>query len=282
MRTDPIIRVGKSIIQHGAYNNRIYVMRMDPKDTDRLLAWIEETLATERYTKVFAKVPAISAPEFRKEGFSVEAEIPGFFPDGDACLFMAKYTDPVRRKYNASAVSETLEISWQRAGTSHPPLKEGFTIREAQVSDARSLAEIYASVFPSYPFPIDDPHYISDAIDGGETRFFLLYDSDHLIAASSAELDFDAKTVEMTDFATLPAARGAGAAGALLAHMEDVVRADGFRLAYTISRGEEPAINILFARAGYRYAGTLPNNTQIGGGFESMNVWYKHLRSGST
>jgi hypothetical protein len=36
-------------------------------------------------------------------------------------------------------------------------------------------------------------------------------------------------------------------------------------------------MNITFARAGYRYAGTLVNNTQICGQLESMNVWYKPL-----
>ncbi len=280
-RSDPIIRVGQSIIQHGPHNNRIYLMRLDPNDVDHVLAWIEETLEKERYTKVFAKVPATSVPAFLKAGFAVEAEIPGFYPDGTACFFMGKYTDPARQKYNGSGVSETLEISWQRAGTGHLHLQEGFTIREASVSDAKSLAEIYASVFPTYPFPIDDPDYISDLITSGDVRFFLLLDGDEIVAVSSAELDLLSKTVEMTDFATLPSARGAGAAGALLAHMEGNVFKDGFHLAYTICRGEEPPVNILFARGGYHYAGTLPNNTQIGGGFESMNVWYKPLISGS-
>ncbi len=281
-RSDSIIRVRQSIIQHGPHNNRIYLLRLDPADGDRVLVWIEETLEKERYTKVFAKVPAPSALAFLKAGFTVEAEIPGFYPDGTACFFLGKYTDPARQKYDGSGISETLEISWQRAGAGHKPLQEGCTIREASVSDAQSLAEIYASVFPTYPFPIDDPDYLTDAIVNGDVRFFILCDGDEIVAASSAELDHYSKTVEMTDFATLPSARGAGAAGALLAHMEETVRRDGFHLAYTICRGEEPPVNILFARGGYRFAGTLPNNTQIGGGFESMNVWYKPLTSGSS
>lgn len=280
-KSDSIVRVGRSVIQHGSHNNRIYVIRLDTGDTERVLQWVNETLGKEGYTKVFAKVPAAEADLFLRDGFAVEAEIPGFFPDGSACLFLGKYTDPSRRKHDGTSVAETLEISWQRAGAGNPPLKEGHLIREAGVPDAKALAELYASVFPSYPFPIDDPNFISDSIEGGETRFFLLCDAGHLIAASSAELDSTSKTVEMTDFATLPAARGAGAAGALLAHMEAIVKEEGYHLAYTICRGEEPAINILFARGGYRYAGTLPNNTQIGGGFESMNVWYKHLISKS-
>jgi hypothetical protein len=38
-------------------------------------------------------------------------------------------------------------------------------------------------------------------------------------------------------------------------------------------------MNVTFARCGYRFAGTLINNTQISGRIESMNVWYKGLRA---
>jgi putative beta-lysine N-acetyltransferase len=275
--SDPVIRVGESLIQHGHHNDRIYLMRLDPEDTVQILCWIESTLAEEGYTKVFAKVPSESAPAFLSKGFIIEAEIPGYFPDGSACLFLGKYTIRARKSYNASRVAEIRRLAEERAGEGHPPLMKGYSIREAPVSDADALAGIYASVFPSYPFPIDDPDFISDAIADGKTRFFLLCEGDRLIAASSAELDPLSKTVEMTDFATLPSARGTGAAGALLDHMERVVRDEGYHLAYTICRAEEPPVNILFARGGYRYAGTLPNNTQISGGFESMNVWYRRL-----
>lgn len=276
-RSDLVIRVGGSLIQHGHLNDRIYLMRLDPADTDLVLDWIEDTRLKEGYSKVFAKVPSGSAAAFLNAGFRIEAEIPGYFPDGSACLFLGKYTRSSRRSIAESRVAEILGVAEERAGKGHPLLKKGYSIREALVSDSDVLAGIYASVFPSYPFPIDDPDFISDSIADGKTRFFMLCKGDHLIAASSAELDPLSKTVEMTDFATLPSARGTGAAGALLDQMERVVRDDDYHLAYTICRAEEPPVNILFSRGGYRYAGTLPNNTQISGGFESMNVWYKPL-----
>ncbi|MBR1369116.1 hypothetical protein RJ53_06245 [Methanocalculus chunghsingensis] len=276
-RSDPVIRVGRSLIQHGSYNNRIYLMKLDPEDTALILGWIRETLEEEGYSKVFAKIPGPAAPAFEREGFGVEARIPGYFRNGDTCLFMGKYTDPSRREYNEEGVAVALGTALERAGSGHNPLKEGYLIHEADLSDAEALAELYGTVFPSYPFPIDDPGFIQTSIESGETRFFMVMNGETLLAASSAELDPDSGTVEMTDFATLPEARGLGVAGALLRHMEGVVRDDGYHLAYTICRGEEPAVNILFARGGYQFAGTLPNNTQIGGGFESMNVWYRSL-----
>lgn len=48
-----------------------------------------------------------------------------------------------------------------------------------------------------------------------------------------------------------------------------------YKTAYTIARAY--GINITFAKSGYEYGGMLINNTQIAGGIESMNVWYKSL-----
>jgi hypothetical protein len=46
-------------------------------------------------------------------------------------------------------------------------------------------------------------------------------------------------------------------------------------LFYTIARAASHGMNTTFARQGYRFAGTLVNNTHIAGGIESMNVWYR-------
>jgi hypothetical protein len=49
--------------------------------------------------------------------------------------------------------------------------------------------------------------------------------------------------------------------------------------AYTIARAESAGMNETFAKNGYKYCGTLVNNTNISGQIESMNVWVKKLRS---
>jgi putative beta-lysine N-acetyltransferase len=81
----------------------------------------------------------------------------------------------------------------------------------------------------------------------------------------------------MTDFAILPEFRGDGLAGAMLGGMELTLGRIGISTAYTIARAVSYGMNITFARAGYRYAGTLINNTHIAGGLESMNVWHKRV-----
>jgi GNAT superfamily N-acetyltransferase len=81
----------------------------------------------------------------------------------------------------------------------------------------------------------------------------------------------------MTDFATDPEHRRASLAAHLLAAMEADARQDGVKTAFTIARAVSYGINIMFARAGYAFGGTLVNNTNISGRVQSMNIWYKPL-----
>jgi hypothetical protein len=55
------------------------------------------------------------------------------------------------------------------------------------------------------------------------------------------------------------------------------MKEEGILLSYTIARAIFRPINAVFAGAGYQYAGTLLNNTNICGSLESMNVWYRKL-----
>jgi putative beta-lysine N-acetyltransferase len=98
-----------------------------------------------------------------------------------------------------------------------------------------------------------------------------------IVAASSAEIDVDLRNVEMTDFATHPDHRGKHLSAYLLMKMEEEMRKEGIKIAYSIARSLSFPVNKLFARAGYAHGGTLVKNTNICGSFESMNVWHKPL-----
>jgi len=91
-------------------------------------------------------------------------------------------------------------------------------------------------------------------------------------------MDPDGENVEMTDLAVRPEFRGRGLSAALLLAMEETMAEQGMQTAYTICRAGWYPVNRLFAGAGYRYGGTLINNTQICGGCESMHVWHRSLR----
>ncbi len=135
------------------------------------------------------------------------------------------------------------------------------------------MARLYRTVFASYPFPIFDPAYLEEIM--GSTIFFGIWEGDELIALASAEMDKTSGSVEMTDFATLDAFRGHGLALFLLQRMEKEMAARGIHNFYTIARAYSHGMNITFARNGYKYSGTLTNNTNIFGKLESMNVWHK-------
>lgn len=106
--------------------------------------------------------------------------------------------------------------------------------------------------------------------------YFAIWHNERIVALSSSEMDFGSKNTEMTDFATLPEYQGNNLAAYLLQEMEKSAKQNGVKTAYTIARGVSYGINTIFSRNGYRFSGTLINNTNICGCLESMNVWYKN------
>ena len=146
----------------------------------------------------------------------------------------------------------------------------------AHAGDAEDIAALFRSVFKTYPFPISDPDYIRETMQG-KIRYFVIRNSHLLAAVASCEIDAENLNVEVTDFATDPLFRGMGLPELLLHAMETEMKKEGILLAYTIARAVSRPINSMFASAGYRYGGLLPNNTNICGSMESMNVWYRRL-----
>ena len=142
--------------------------------------------------------------------------------------------------------------------------------------DAVNMAALYRDVFLTYPFPIDKPEYLIDTMKNN-ISYFGIWCGDQLVALSSAEQYPDHRYVEMTDFATLPSQQGKGLASMLLSVMEEAMREKGFITGYTSARASSYGMNGVFAKKGYKFAGTLLNNTSISGHIEHMNIWYKQL-----
>ncbi|MNP81484.1 N-acetyltransferase YodP [compost metagenome] len=51
----------------------------------------------------------------------------------------------------------------------------------------------------------------------------------------------------------------------------------GIKTLYSVVRAKSFDANILFSKIGFKFSGTLINNTNISGRIESMNVWYKEI-----
>jgi len=272
---DIIEHWGHSQIQHGPENNRVYLMKLDPNDLPSILLRLDALALQNGYTKLFAKVPATVVDLFVADGYRIEACVPDFYGGEEDGVFVGKYLQQQRAiETRPEQVEKVLQTAEKRSEA--PVDLPELDCRPMNADDSEAMADLYRQVFATYPFPIHDPGYLEKTMEE-DVHFFGIHDEGELIAVASAEVDAAAGNAEMTDFATRPDARGGGLATGLLHTMEESMRADGIHTAYTIARAYSFGMNITFAKCGYTFSGTLTNNTQISGGLESMNVWYKPL-----
>lgn len=272
--------LGNSLIQHGPDSDRIYLMKLASVDAGTIVDQLDGLARERQYSKIFCKVPGDQVTRFQAAGYQQEALIPGFYQGQQDVAFMSRFVRPERGQLTTeqqARIDEVLSIAGQKADVpSTSPCPD--SLRPLTTTDAPGLARLYERVFPSYPFPITDPQYLRDTM-ATHIHYFGVFKNKELIAASSAETDPAGANAEMTDFATAPDQRGQGLALHLLRRMEQDLKDSGFQTLYTIARAVSVGMNATFARAGYRFAGTLVNNTQISGSIESMNVWYRSIGS---
>lgn len=277
---DQLLKIGNSLVQHGKNNNRIYLMDLDPADSQTILKDLNRFASREKYGKIFAKVPGKFRKPFTRDGFLTEASVPKLYNGRGTGYFMGKFLDEKRTvKHNSSLVADVLKKALAKK-TIEPVLdeEEQYCIRPCTPDDAIEMAEIYQDVFLTYPFPIDKPEYIVSTMQDN-IDYFGAWHEGRIVAISSAEKYPQHRFVEMTDFATLPAFQGKGIASMLLNLMEQSMREKGFITAYTSARAVSYGINGVFSKMGYNFAGTLINNTCISGHIEHMNIWYKPLKN---
>jgi putative beta-lysine N-acetyltransferase len=278
---DTTTRLGNSMVQHGPFSNRIYLMKLDPRDLPAITEGLDDLCRGNGYTKIFAKVPRAHAAPFLQAGYVREATVPGFFEGKEDGDFLSRFVDPRRADPgdHGPEIRRVLELAEAKAGAdTKPPARTGEeTLFACAPAHAEEMSLLYREVFATYPFPIHDPAYLRETMASHVAYFGARATDGRLAALASSEMDEASGNVEMTDFATLPQMRGRGLAQRLLALMEREMRRRGLVTAYTIARALSAGMNITFSRRGYRFGGTLVNNTQISGRIESMNIWYKPL-----
>lgn len=279
MMSDVIEQIGHgSVIQHGKLNDRVYLMKLKESDLDAVLQRMDELTKEKHYTKLFCKVPESLSSPFLEKGFIPEGTIPGFYEGKEDALFLSRFNDPARLEQKPEE-----ELARFRALLTTPLKKKeigqqtgGYHVRRLEASDAEQIVTIYKQVFESYPFPIHDPAYIRKMMEE-DVQYFGAFKGESLAALSSAEIDFDTRSAEMTDFATERAHTGHSLSCLLLEKMEQAMQQQEIRTLFTIARLASIPMNKTFLRFGYQYTGTFINNTQISGRIESMNLYYKHI-----
>ncbi len=276
--SDKIVKIGDSVLQHGPFNDRVYLMKLAPHDIDDVPEAVEDIARENNYSKIFSKIPLSAKQEFLKRGHVEEANVPGFYNGVEDASFMGKFLSEERiqeqtPKEKASVLKSAL------AKFNAPKdviLSEDEEFVHCTEKDVNEMADLYSKVFPSYPFPIQNASYLLETMLENVV-YFGIRKKGELVALASCEMDVENSNVEMTDFATLPELRGRGYSYYLLIKMEEEMRSRGVVTAYTIARSRSYGMNTVFSRNTYLYAGTLVNNTNISGNIESMNIWYKKL-----
>ena len=263
-------------IQHGPQSDRIYLMDIGKADTRRLIDEMLEIARDNRYGKLFAKVPATDVPAFIEAGFEVEATVKRMYHGVIDGVFLGLFVDENRKEESCPEHCDAV-LQTALKKTVEPILPAEGSVRICTPEDAHAMALVYRSVFDSYPFPIDDPAFITQSMQEG-TLYAAVERDGEIAALASAECNVSehAWYAEMTDFATRHAYRGNGYAVQLLAFLEQKARDRGILTLYTIARAASYGMNCTFAKCGYTFGGRLKNNTQISGTIESMNVWYRN------
>lgn len=277
---DTVEIYNKSMIQHGPYNDRVYLMKLSHDDFPAIIDYLDTLATTHGYSKLFVKIPAWATEEFLMKGYRTEAIIPRFYGSAIDGYFVSRYRTKARKHVPAPLQQQMKKVL--RTALNNKGQSKNITSATADIVEllkekhADQLAALYRAVFQTYPFPIFDTDYIKQKMKK-DTRFYGVFHNADLIAASSSELDYDGSNVEFTDFATLPAHRGGNLSYVLLRYMESDMKPMKMTTGYTIARSLSYGMNITFCRRGYRYAGALVNNTCISGNIQSMNVYYKHF-----
>jgi beta-lysine N6-acetyltransferase len=277
---DSIEGIGSgSVIQHGKYNDRIYLMKLDSKDISLILDLLSELASRHKYSKIFCKVPKNLTPLFLAEGYLMEAYIPKFFHKKEDAVLVSKFLSPARlknvQKTQLSVLSKLLQSDSAKKGNGRI-INGAYNIRRLGHSDIGRIAALYKEVFITYPFPIHHPEYIRETMNK-QVQYYGAEKDKELAAIASSEMDLNNTNAELTDFATHFSHQGNNLSALLLRKMETEMKKQGISTLYTIARLNSVPMNKTFLRSDYHYSGTLINNTNIAGNIESMNVYYKHV-----
>lgn len=226
------------------------------------------------YTKLTVYALPGEDESWIKRLFLREGAILGYFPGHLHADLWARYADESRMDAPRDGDHDNIVVMAAAKDARIPSLPEGYTCRVAGRAEVFGLSDLLRRTFSDYPAPLD-PETLSTAILGRANHFRCVFDeTGDMVAAASAELDHDRSSAEMTDCATEPEHRGQGLMAYILWCLEkDVAEVYGITDVYTLARADEPGMNCVFSRLGYRYTGRLVNNCRMPNGWESMNVW---------
>jgi beta-lysine N6-acetyltransferase len=276
--TDQIEKRAHSLVQHGSFSNRIYIMTLSKDKVVETINHLEHLAKEKQYTKIIIKAPKSSYEVLNQAGYFKEASIPNFYNGKEDLYFMSKFYSEKRenQKEKKKAAAILTKAIRKRFENKLYPLKKGYEFSILSPRDAKEMTSVFKDTFGTYPFPIFDETYLIETMESHVVYFGIRHNG-KLVAISSCEMYEEKSAVEMTDFAILNDYRGKKLSIYLLNQMEKEMIKRKIKTAYSMSNAQSYGMNITFAKFGYRYTGTLINNANLGGSLKSLNIWYKAL-----
>lgn len=259
------------------YNRRLKIRDYECIDYSsmlRRLAWLAKA---NSFTKTFVKARPCDFQKFLSHGYMTEGILRYYFKGEDAYV-LSRFSSPERIR-SKHLIDESMLIEDIIYNTKPlPPRKAAKNIKIIHATEQHipELVFIYRQVFETYPSPLTNPDYIK-AVLNADVRFVLAFEDGQPIGAASADITRKYSNGELTDCATIPAARGKGLMQILLHELEKLLVREGIQTSYSLARAKSIGMNKCFFRMDYEYSGRLINNCDIFGEFEDLNIWVKKL-----
>jgi putative beta-lysine N-acetyltransferase len=260
VRYDSVFKSGKSVIQHGELNDRVYLMSININDIPYIMNQANYISEQNKYGKIYAKVPGYLKNRFEADNYITEATIPGFFSNRDDCHFMAKFKKSERAKEkNIKELQKIIKISTKNINCSTHTEKHN--IKRAKETDAHAISDVFEKTLSTYPFPLYRSDYIRKLMDN-DVVFYIAYIEGKVAGISSYKLNIKYNNADVNDFVVLEEYRNRGIAKALLVKMEEVLKEKDITTFFTVTRAGSFPMNRIFSCNKYTFAGTLINNTK--------------------
>lgn len=212
--------------------------------------------------------------------FIFEGRINGFFQGEDTLIYSQFLSTERSKRIDVAKEKKVMQVVRSEGEGTNPShigtLPTGYEMRHAEKDDAQALADLYDIVFETYPTPMNNPEFVENMMDD-DVYFTIIEHKNAIVSACSADVFTEYNAAEMTDCATLPEHRGKGLLSHQFTHLEKKMEQQGVQSLFSLTRAVSIGMNLINARQGYTYGGTLIQNSNISGRFEDLNIWYKTL-----
>jgi RimJ/RimL family protein N-acetyltransferase len=245
----------------------------DPRN-NLVTAWNDPNLKLATYDLdptcsrllIFAKRP--DHAKWRAAEFTHEGKVTGYWEDGSEAELWSKMS-PIRAKAVWQNESKVVEKKDQNPSPAD-------ICRVANFEDAPIIHTLMNEAFPDYKMP-DDPAVIKHALATNAVHGRGIFSTDgSLLAYASAEFQAAGGSVEITDCATTPAARGQGLMAQIIeALVADLSEVFEINHCHAFAREDQPAMQKIFKKLGWKERGRLVNHFKVDDTWLSACIWGK-------